>query len=46
MENAEKISAEDFDAKKLIVISGIGVRDWFYKLGYKSDGVYVSKQLK
>lgn len=45
MENAEKISLEDFDAKKLVVISGIGARDWFYKLGYKSDGVYVSKQL-
>jgi elongator complex protein 3 len=45
MENAEKISSEDFDAKKLAVISGIGARDWFYELGYKLDGVYVSKKL-
>lgn len=45
MNNAEKISAEDFDAKKLAVISGIGVRDWFYELGYKLDGPYVSKML-
>ena len=43
MEKAEEISTEDFDAKKLAVTSGIGVRNWFYKLGYKLDGVYVSK---
>ena len=45
MEKAEEISTEDFDAKKLTVTSGIGVRNWFYKLGYKLDGVYVSKLL-
>ena len=45
MENAEKISFEEFDAKKLAVISGIGARDWFYEMGYKLDDVYVSKVL-
>jgi elongator complex protein 3 len=45
MENAEKISFEEFDMKKLAVISGIGARDWFYEMGYKLDGVYVSKIL-
>jgi len=45
MQNAEKIAKEDFDAKKLAVISGVGVRDWFYEQGYKLDGVYVSKAL-
>ena len=45
MKDAEKISAEDFDAKKLAVISGIGAREFFYSLGYKSDGPYVSKLL-
>ena len=45
MENAEKISTEDFDAKKLAVISGIGARDWFYELGYTRDGPYVSKRM-
>ncbi|MFW9970858.1 MAG: tRNA uridine(34) 5-carboxymethylaminomethyl modification radical SAM/GNAT enzyme Elp3, partial [Candidatus Odinarchaeota archaeon] len=45
MENAEKISLEDFNANKLAVISGIGARDWFYQMGYKLDGVYVSKLL-
>ena len=45
MEQAEKIASEEFDCKKLAVISGIGVRDWFYEQGYKLDGVYVSKAL-
>ncbi|MFX0140973.1 MAG: tRNA uridine(34) 5-carboxymethylaminomethyl modification radical SAM/GNAT enzyme Elp3, partial [Candidatus Hodarchaeota archaeon] len=45
MENAEKISFEEFDMRKLAVISGIGARDWFYEMGYKLDGVYVSKIL-
>jgi len=45
MENAEKIALEDFDSKKLAVISGIGVRAWFYEIGYALDGHYVSKPL-
>jgi len=45
MQIAEKISIEDFDAKKLTVISGIGARDWFYNLGYELDGPYVSKKI-
>jgi elongator complex protein 3 len=45
MEEAEKISREEYDAKKLAVISGVGARNWFYKLGYKSDGPYVAKNL-
>ena len=45
MEKAKKIAFEEFEAKKLAVISGIGARDWFYDLGYKIDGVYVSKPL-
>ncbi len=41
---AEKIASEEFDAKKISVISGIGARDWFYQLGgYFRDGPYVSK---
>lgn len=46
MLNAERESHDEYDAKKLAVISGIGARDWFYDLGYKTDGPYVSKSLK
>jgi elongator complex protein 3 len=42
---AERIAKEEFDAKKLAIISGVGVREYYYKLGYKRDGPYVSKPL-
>ena len=45
LETAEKVCIEDYNAKKLAVISGIGARDWFFKLGYNYDGPYVSKML-
>ena len=41
----ERIARDDFDVKKLLVISGIGVREYYRNLGYKNDGVYVSKRL-
>ena len=45
MNEAEKIAREKFDIKKLLVISGIGVKEYYRTLGYKNDGVYVSKVL-
>lgn len=45
LREAEKIAREEFDAKKLLVLSGIGVKEYYYRLGYKTDGVYVSKKL-
>ena len=46
MDKAEEICREN-GKKKLIVISGVGVKDYYVKkLGYKKDGVYVSKILK
>ena len=45
MNEAEKISKEEFDARKLLVISAVGTREYYKKLGYSLDGPYVSKQL-
>lgn len=45
LQEAEKIAKEEFNKKKLIVISGIGVRDYYYKLGYKKEGPYVVKTI-
>ena len=45
LREAERIAREEFDARKILVISGIGVREYYYKRGYRSDGVYVSKPL-
>jgi len=47
MLEAEKIAKEEFDAKKILVLSGIGVREYFKnKFNYMRDGVYMSKILK
>ncbi|MDE1726473.1 MAG: tRNA uridine(34) 5-carboxymethylaminomethyl modification radical SAM/GNAT enzyme Elp3 [Thaumarchaeota archaeon] len=45
MNEAEKISSEEFDAKKLLVISAVGTREYYRKLGYSLDGPYMSKEL-
>lgn len=44
LEKAEDIAREN-DAKKIAVISGIGVREYYKKLGYKLDGEYMIKNL-
>ncbi len=41
---AEKIAKEN-KYKKIAVISGIGVREYYRKLGYKLDGTYMLKNL-
>ena len=43
MREAERITQEEHGAKKLAVISGIGVRDYYRKLGYKLEGAYMVK---
>ena len=45
LSEAERIATEEFDAKKILIISGIGVREYYKKLGYALDGVYVSKKI-
>ncbi len=43
LQNAEKIAKEEYDAKKIVVISGVGVKKYYIKQGYSRDGPYVSK---
>ncbi len=45
LKRAEDIAKNEFDKDKIVVISGIGVREYYYKNGYKKDGLYVSKGL-
>lgn len=42
---AERIAADEFDKKKLLVIAGSGVKEYYRKLGYCDDGAYVSKSV-
>ena len=43
MKEAEKIAKEEFGLKKIAVIAGVGVRDYFRKLGYKLKNTYMIK---
>ncbi len=44
LSKAEEIALEN-GFNKMIVISGVGAREYYWNLGYKNDGVYVSKRL-
>jgi len=45
MKEAEKIAKEKWKCCKLLVISSIGVREYYKKLGYKKDGPYMSREI-
>jgi len=45
MEEAARISREEHESTKLSVISGVGTRNYYRKLGYELDGPYMSKML-
>ncbi len=44
MQKAEEI-ARKRGKKKMLVLSGIGAREYYKKLGYKREGVYMGKRL-
>jgi elongator complex protein 3 len=45
MQEAERIAKEEFGVHKLSVISAVGTREYYKKLGYVKNGPYVSKML-
>lgn len=45
MEEAERIARDEHGSVKLAVISGVGTRGYYRKLGYELDGPYMSKYL-
>jgi elongator complex protein 3 len=45
MEEAERIARDEHCSTKLAVISGVGTRGYYRKLGYELDGPYMSKSL-
>ena len=46
MEEAEKIAWEEHGSHKLAVISGVGTRHYYRKLGYELEKTYMVKYLK
>lgn len=45
IESAERISKEEFNAKKILVMSGIGVREYYRNLNYKKMKFWMGKLL-
>ena len=45
MEEAERIAKEEWDVDRMVVISGVGVRNYYRKLGYERLGPYMAKKL-
>jgi elongator complex protein 3 len=45
VKEAEKITKKEFALKKIAVISGVGVRDYWRKLGYKLKETYMIKTI-
>jgi len=45
MEEAERIAKYEHGSTKISVISGVGTRNYYRKLGYELDGVYMSKDI-
>jgi elongator complex protein 3 len=43
---AERMSKEDYELKKILVISALGTKQYYMRFGYQYDGVYVSKLLE
>lgn len=46
MEEAERITIEEHGSKKLAVISGVGTRHYYAKLGYHLEQSYMVKMLE
>lgn len=45
MEEAERISRDEHGSNKIAVISGVGTRNYYRKMGYELDGPFMSKML-
>ncbi|XP_034017896.1 elongator complex protein 3 [Thalassophryne amazonica] len=45
MEEAERIAREEHGSNNLAVISGVGTRNYYRKLGYELEGPYMAKNL-
>lgn len=45
IEEAERITKEEFQLKKISVIAGVGVREYFRKMNYDLEETYMNKRL-
>ena len=43
LDEAERIAFSEWDKRKIVIISGVGVKPYFQKFGYEYDGPYMGK---
>jgi len=43
---AERAAAEEYGARKILVTSGLGVKEYYSRLGYRAEGPYMAKALR
>ena len=46
LREAERISKEDYNIQKILVISALGTKRYYTRFGYTYDGPYMSKIFK
>ena len=45
MVEAERVALEDYDMNRMLVMSALGTKQYYARMGYQKDSVYVSKPL-
>ncbi|MEM3402458.1 MAG: tRNA uridine(34) 5-carboxymethylaminomethyl modification radical SAM/GNAT enzyme Elp3, partial [Candidatus Hadarchaeales archaeon] len=45
LQEAERISREEFDARRIVVLAGIGTRNYYRRFGYEREGPFMVKSL-
>ncbi|MCP8310981.1 MAG: tRNA uridine(34) 5-carboxymethylaminomethyl modification radical SAM/GNAT enzyme Elp3, partial [Candidatus Methylarchaceae archaeon HK01M] len=46
MREAERIAEEEFGVRTMVVMSAIGTKEYYRRLGYRSEGPYMVKSIK
>ena len=45
LDEAERIARDEYDANKMVVMSAVGARMYYFEAGYRVDGPYMVKKL-
>ncbi|HXZ97855.1 MAG TPA: tRNA uridine(34) 5-carboxymethylaminomethyl modification radical SAM/GNAT enzyme Elp3, partial [Candidatus Acidoferrum sp.] len=46
LQEAERLSTNEYDVSKILVLSALGTREYYSRAGYTQDGPYMSKRLR
>jgi elongator complex protein 3 len=46
LNEAERLSAQEYDVRKILVLSALGTKEYYSRAGYTQDGPYMSKYLR